>query len=263
MSATGRADVRHADDFYATPAPTIRAILPHLDLTGRILEPAAGDGAIVLELLRAGVPPANIDAVEINPERAVRCQERTGVSCFPADFLAPDSFGANADLIVTNPPYLLAEQFIRQAMKNVSRDGEIVMLLRINFLASRKRVVFWREHPAHVFVLPGRPSFSTIVRDVLQCSHCKRKWKVAEGAGPLAIAVSDQCECGELPVFQKTVKTTHDACEYAWFCFATGRERRWDVLELPKETEAVGGEKNGIRRDHKRRVREHVQEAEG
>jgi hypothetical protein len=265
MSATGRADVRHADDFYATPAWATQAILPYLNLSGNILEPCAGEGAILAELVRAGVPLERLAATELDPTRALTCQERIGLYCGVDDLLAPHYTGFGADLIISNPPYVIAEQIIRAAVTNVTSEGEVAMLLRVNILASRKRVAFWRKHPAHVFVLPIRPSFSKVVRDVLQCSHCKRKWKVLQGAGPLAIPVDDQCECGELPVFKKTVTTTHDACEYGWFVFGPKRERRWDVLELPKEVVAAepGGGKNGLRRARNRRVRGQLQEATG
>ena len=55
MSATGRnlpGAERHADDFYATPPWCVEALLRGSNLpSGRWLEPTAGDGAIVEEVL--------------------------------------------------------------------------------------------------------------------------------------------------------------------------------------------------------------------
>jgi hypothetical protein len=49
MSATNRGAVRRADDYYATPAWCVRALLASVQLPGgRWLEPAAGDGAAAL-----------------------------------------------------------------------------------------------------------------------------------------------------------------------------------------------------------------------
>ena len=57
MSSTNRGAVRHADDFYSTPAWATRAILPHLRpvQSRSVLEPACGDGAIAKELVAAVV----------------------------------------------------------------------------------------------------------------------------------------------------------------------------------------------------------------
>lgn len=56
MTATGRSDVRHPDDFYRTPAWLTRAVLPHLDLPAHshVLDPACGDGAILDVVREAG-----------------------------------------------------------------------------------------------------------------------------------------------------------------------------------------------------------------
>lgn len=53
MSAAGRGAIRQPDDFYATPAWCVDALLRGCALpSGRWLEPTAGDGAIVGEVLR-------------------------------------------------------------------------------------------------------------------------------------------------------------------------------------------------------------------
>ena len=237
MSSKGRIKDRQPDDYYSTPAWATRAILPHLNLTGRIFEPAAGKGAIVTELLRAGVSPDNLYANELNPDRAKICEEAAEVETERGDFLTFD-FGwrGHAKLIITNPPYLLAQEFILRAKEFADPNhGEVAMLLRVNFLSGLERQTFWRTHPAHVFVLPKQPSFCVIQRDVFQCQHCKRKWKVPHSEGPFAVPSEDQCECGEIPIFKKTVKTANDSCEYGWFVWGPKRERRWDVLELPVE----------------------------
>jgi hypothetical protein len=61
------------------------------------------------------------------------------------------------DLVISNPPYVDAEGFVTHAL----RIAEVsCFLLRLNWLASKKRAAFHREHPADVFVLPRRPSFT-------------------------------------------------------------------------------------------------------
>jgi hypothetical protein len=100
------------------------------------------------------------------------------------------------DLIITNPPYNLAEQFLRQSLKE-SRC--VVYLLRINFLGSAKRKAFFDKHrPTHLYVHSERPSFVDV------CGKCKVKYQKA--------AKIKTCpECGG------RVKAGTDATEYAWF----------------------------------------------
>ena len=64
----------------------------------------------------------------------------------------------NVDLIFTNPPFSLAQEFIKHSLP---RCNTCIMLLRLNFLGSKKRYKFWTENPpSALFVLSKRPSFT-------------------------------------------------------------------------------------------------------
>lgn len=64
-------------------------------------------------------------------------------------------------VIITNPPFLLAEQFIRKALSDVKDDGYVVMLLRLNFFGSKARKAFFEEFmPERVYVHHRRMSFT-------------------------------------------------------------------------------------------------------
>ena len=161
MSATGRGAKRHADDFYATPGWTTRSILPILAKnlsyikSPKILEPGAGEGAIVTEC-RAYWPKSIIHAVEIDKDRCDAIKNADVTCC--DDYLDPNIIiSRDYDLIITNPPFKLALPFIEQSLK---RAKLVCMLLRINFLGSQRRYQFWKENPCGVFVLPKRPSFT-------------------------------------------------------------------------------------------------------
>lgn len=170
MSATGRGAERHPDDFYATPAWCIEALLRGCDLPGGLwLEPTAGDGAIVGEvlrhradvrwhlvesraeelscgggllsrMLRADFPVECVDAVEIR------------------DFLTMPAPAQRFDVALGNPPFSLALEVIQHALTMAST---VCMLLRINFLASQRRAAWMRAHTPSVYVLPKRPSFKS------------------------------------------------------------------------------------------------------
>jgi hypothetical protein len=100
VSATNRGKVREPNDSYPTPPWLIRAIFPAIkDRSPQgplaILEPACGDGEIVRELKKE-FPAAQIADFDI----------RHGV-----DFLTEPPI-PKYDLVITNPPYLRAREFI-------------------------------------------------------------------------------------------------------------------------------------------------------
>lgn len=146
--------MRHADDWYATPAWAIDAMLSHLPLGGAILEPSAGDGAIVRALLRSGVDASSITALELNAERSAQVPGGART----ADFF-DQSLGA-FDLVITNPPYRAAQRFVERSLELAGERGTVAMLLRLGFLESRARAGLHRDRPSDLYVLSQRPSFT-------------------------------------------------------------------------------------------------------
>lgn len=164
-STTGANKLANPDDFYETPAWCVRAILPVLGpLPGlRILEPSAGRGAIVRELLRAGADPCNMAAVEIDQARCVSLlaiEPRIAV-VYELDFLAARSLHAPPpDLIVMNPPFSAAQEHVEHAISLLAPGGTVCALLRLAFVASAKRAPFRKAHPFDLYPLASRPSFT-------------------------------------------------------------------------------------------------------
>jgi hypothetical protein len=156
MSSTNRGSTqRHPNDFYETPPWLTRSILAELGtrlshVRNRpldILEPSSGQGAMVA-VLKEGFKGARFTEYDV-----------TGSP--PVDFLKLDPEGhAKYDLIVTNPPFKDAMEFIQQAFRFRRDEKSVVaMILRLNFLGSRKRAKWLRAHPPAVYVTPRRPSF--------------------------------------------------------------------------------------------------------
>ena len=107
-----------------------------------IWEPAAGDGAIVRPLEESGRTVIAADLVDRG------AGYRSG-----ADYLL-EPVPAEAQGIVTNPPYKLALPFVQKALSDVPYSA---WLLRINFLESTRRLPFFRQHPpARVWVSSRR-----------------------------------------------------------------------------------------------------------
>lgn len=124
----------------------------------RILEPCAGSGAMLREL-RGHWSLAQIDATDIDPR--TRMAKRADIldPASMADALGRDAIGSY-DLIITNPPFILAQEMLDRSLELVRRGGLVVLLLRLGFLESSRRNVWWRTRmPREVWVLPSRPRF--------------------------------------------------------------------------------------------------------
>jgi len=129
----GRATLKErTDDAYDTPAEAVRALLTVEPLPTHIWEPAAGTGSIVNVLREAG---HTVMATDID----------TGVD-FLMEYRAPIGCGC----IVTNPPYKLADEFVRHALTLVPH---VVMLLRFNFLegVGRSDIIDQQLRRVHLF----------------------------------------------------------------------------------------------------------------
>jgi SAM-dependent methyltransferase len=164
VSATGRSDVRDPDDFYATPSWCIDAILPHLPSGGRVLDPGCGSGAI-LRAIMATAPFVHADlfGVEMHEGRAEEARalfaDARKHHIETRDFLTYE--GTSFDLVVGNPPFSLAMDFVERSLTLTKPfRGTVAMLLRMNWLASQKRAAFHRANPSDIYVLPRRPSFT-------------------------------------------------------------------------------------------------------
>jgi hypothetical protein len=122
-----RPHAERGDDLYGTPAVATEALLrvePTLPL--RIWEPAAGRGAIVDVLRAAGHKVLASDLVDYGiPGQA------SG-----RDFLLECRTPEGVEAIATNPPYKIADDFVRHALRLCPR---VVMLLRLAFYESERR----------------------------------------------------------------------------------------------------------------------------
>lgn len=171
MSSTNRGKYRVENDFYATPEWATEAILNELQFPGlgkHWLEPCAGEGAIIKATNKFYQREAPVwSAYEIDAHRAVRM---AGIERL--DFLNDTPSVSNQiDVILTNPPFSLAEEFIRKCLPLAP---VVIMLLRVDFLGSQKRLEFWKNIPApDLYVIPYRISF-----DGKGTDSCEYAWYV-------------------------------------------------------------------------------------
>jgi len=119
------------------------------------------------------------------------------------DFLE-SSPNKNFDMVISNPPYLLAIDFIRKGLEIVRQHGYVVYLLRINFFGSDRRKEWLQKNmPEWCVVSSKRPSFCKI------CPECKSKYHPTSKV------------CSALNCLTKLVKGS-DATEYAHFVWKKG-----------------------------------------
>lgn len=172
MSATGRNPRGGGGaDFFATPSWCVDRLLESADLpAGKWLEPAAGDGAIVHAVNARGASDIDWQLCELRPECRPQLEGLGRVTV--GDFLSANYERDSFDVVITNPPFSLAEKFIRKALLCAPY---VAMLLRLNFLGSAERhLLFWKHMP-DVYVLPNRPSFTG--RGTDSTEYCWMVWQ--------------------------------------------------------------------------------------
>jgi hypothetical protein len=151
---------RRALDFYPTPPEATIALLDEIAAVipsppAVIWEPACGDGAISKVLIAHGFVVAETDiAARGRPSQQI-------------DFLAVQK--RLADVIITNPPFNLAREFITHADELGVR--KMAMLLKSNFWNVASNVVlFKRWTPAFILPLTWRIDFTGAGRPHTDCT---------------------------------------------------------------------------------------------
>lgn len=136
---------RKPSDFYPTPPECTQALLDFLGLHKEyvIWEPACGEGHISEVLKFNGYQVISTDLHD------------RGYGDGIEDFLTSE--GKECDMIITNPPFSHAEEFIRKCL---SLGKPFALLLKSQYWHSAKRRDLFFEHkPAWVLPLTWRPDF--------------------------------------------------------------------------------------------------------
>jgi hypothetical protein len=122
---------REKDDFYPTPAPATHSLLVSEKFIGDIWEPACGDGAISTVLKEHGYNVLSTDLFD------------RGFGESRIDFLMEHKL--LAPNIVTNPPFKMAEEFVRHALDLGAE--KVAMLLRLAWLEGSQRKALFESTP--------------------------------------------------------------------------------------------------------------------
>lgn len=130
-------------DFYPTPTWATHALIDNEPFVGSVWECACGDGSMS-EVLKTRYDVISTDLYD------------RGYGKSEQDFLTTTE---QCDNIITNPPFKLAEDFLKVALRQ--SDKKVALLLRLAFLESQKRYhsVYMVCPPSTVWVFSERITF--------------------------------------------------------------------------------------------------------
>jgi hypothetical protein len=172
MSSAGRTKgVRKKLDFYQTPSWLTESILPylkpHLPECTYMLEPGYGDGAIA-RVVEQSWPNCDVTGIDL--------EKRTDNNkVIIADYLTYNFGDTRYNLILGNPPYNLAQEFVNRSLQIAD---VVCLLMRVNFLGSQKRAEWWRDKLPSIYVTPRRPPFSTNKNGKIGTDSTEYAWYV-------------------------------------------------------------------------------------
>lgn len=141
-------------DVYANGAGDVDAFYTARNAEARMIVAA-------LDAAQADPRVGRLSGYDVRPVHLGAWASGCATLCPLCDWMAPtvETHGP-WDAIITNPPFSLAEPFIRTALARVAPGGVVLMLVRMTFLGSLGRLPLWQEHPpAELAVIVPRPSF--------------------------------------------------------------------------------------------------------
>lgn len=144
-----RKNPRVDNDYYATDPEAVFRLLEECPIFGMsFLEPCVGGGHIaraVLEYFDGLIDMTALDIVD-----------RGYPGTIIQDFLTWET-DSRFDIIITNPPYSLASEFVEKCMMLLSKGGCLAMFLKIQFLEGQKREALFRKYPPkYIYVFRNR-----------------------------------------------------------------------------------------------------------
>ena len=132
-------------DWYVEPKVCSQALFELESFNGTIWDPACGMGRIVDSAREAGYEAVGTD---INPE----ARSDREPYCF-----LNDNVPVLKDNIVSNPPFGIAEEFVRKGIEIVNQSGKVAMILPIVWMAGFSKKRDWLPNSPLKVVYPISP----------------------------------------------------------------------------------------------------------
>lgn len=131
-----------APDDFQTPPYALKPLLPYIPKEWIVWEPACGHGYLVDELERLGY---RVLATELHAEPSM-------------DFLTDPLSGVFYDVIITNPPYSIKQQFLARCYE---LEKPFALLLPLTTFETGKRQKLFRDNGLEVIFMDKRVNFET------------------------------------------------------------------------------------------------------
>lgn len=140
---------RDPDDWYVEPFECSRALFDLEQFNGKIWDPSCGLGRILTSAEEAGYPIVGSDIIS----RGHYCN-------FERDFLSISKGEVEFENIVSNPPFNLAEKFVRHGLELLPHGGKMAMILPMVWLSGFSTKRDWLPHSPlrKYFAISPRPS---------------------------------------------------------------------------------------------------------
>lgn len=161
MSRTTIKRARNVQDYYVTPLKTINNFLAKFQelepsfnfVNANILDPSAG-GCIT------NIMPYPVALEALGCHRITTVDIRSdSLAQIKTDYLKwypTESY----DMVISNPPFAEALNFVAAAIEDVKDNGFVIMLLRLNFFGSISRRYYLQNNmPKYTIVHSSRPRF--------------------------------------------------------------------------------------------------------
>lgn len=169
LGSSSHSDADRAErDYYATDPKAVELLLERETFAKDIWEPASGEDHIASVLRRHGHSVRTSDIEKRLPDTE------------ELDFLGMNVERWDGD-IITNPPYIVAQEFVERAVATVTEGHKVAMFLRLLFLEGKaRRRLFDICPPRTVYVASSRLKCFRNGRDDGNSSAVAYAWFVWE-----------------------------------------------------------------------------------
>ena len=131
---------RVENDYYATNPKAVEMLFERYEVRGNtFLEPCVGGGHIAKAVDK-------LIGDKLEETTYLDIVDRGYPNTIVKDFLQYKT-NKRYDIIISNPPYSLAQEFIEKSLSLLSSKGHCIMFLKLQFLEGAKRKEFFEKYP--------------------------------------------------------------------------------------------------------------------
>lgn len=129
---------RQSHDYYATEPKAVRMLLELEKFEGKIWECACGEGHLSEEMKRLGYEVYSTDLIN------------RGYGDGQVDFLGIENHETIDMNIITNPPYIYANEFIEKALDIMTEGNKLALIMPTRYLEGKARKRIFTDTPPKV-----------------------------------------------------------------------------------------------------------------